>query len=112
MKSKTISWRDQVAKAKIPMVLKKVFYSASERTHVKSSPGSYAGSYYMVGYILALFATEKDNVKLLQQLLRMSDKIDQRRWFSTNYNEVYVLVPPRRRDIFIRGFIRIASQLI
>ena len=106
MKTKYETWVKKVWNSRIPAYFRVELIHASRRRG-ESSTQSYYYDYSYVGESLAKTAESYVEYEEFEQLLDVFDKPD---LVKKYLNEYYSLIPYKRRNIFLRGFIQCLAE--
>ena len=102
----TNSWADKVKGAKVPTFYKALLLDAANSKPIKTSNGIINYNYSIPGYELARHIekyAEEETIDQLFKILEYPDLV--KNWLKMNLKRFYSLVPSKRKDIFLRGFI-------
>jgi hypothetical protein len=108
MVTKYEQWEQRIRKARVPAYFKGLLIDASVPKVIRSAGGEVGrSSFFNPGFELGRNVGQHVDAAVCEELERILDEpVKVAKWLRKHLNRFFVLVPAKRRPIFIEGFTR------
>jgi len=102
-----------IKNAKILTHIRISISQAVNRTPIYYPGGAYYQDYVGVGWTAANYIIEQaeENNNIDELIDNIDDNLMVKKWLRKYFNNIYSLIPPKRKDKFVKGFLERAEEL-